>query len=68
MMNVFVNNREESIGENATIQDFLKSQGLSTKRGIAIAVNNFVIAKATWGETQLKEKDKITIIQATQGG
>lgn len=36
--------------------------------GIAIAINDEVISKSTWSETELSEGDKILVITATQGG
>jgi sulfur carrier protein len=38
------------------------------KKGIAVAVNNFIVPQPSWPETLLKDKDSILIIIATQGG
>tara|TARA_R110002072_G_scaffold114541_9_gene244628 strand:- start:1391 stop:1594 length:204 start_codon:yes stop_codon:yes gene_type:complete len=40
----------------------------SNKNGIAIAVNQNIIAKDDWPKTQIKNDDQILIIKATQGG
>lgn len=36
--------------------------------GIAVAVNQEVIPKGSWGSTLLNNQDKVIIITATQGG
>ena len=38
------------------------------KKGIAVAVNNVVVAKNAWSGFELKENDKILVIKASQGG
>lgn len=36
--------------------------------GMAVALDNKVITKADWSGTYLKERDKLLILTATQGG
>lgn len=36
--------------------------------GVAVAVNQQVIPKSDWINTELKENDQVIIIRATQGG
>ncbi len=67
-MNITVNNKAENIVSSEKLGDFLLRIHLAEKKGIAVAVNNEVVIKANWGKHTLKENDKITIIQATQGG
>jgi sulfur carrier protein len=43
-------------------------ENLSSKSGIAVAVNNTVIKKTDWDQTLLGENDKILVISATKGG
>ena len=50
------------------LSDVLLSKNLLNKKGIAIAVNEFVVSKANWTNFKLTENDKILIITATQGG
>lgn len=67
-MNITVNNKAENIVSSEKLGDLLHRIHLAEKKGIAVAVNNEVVVKANWGKHTLKENDKITIIQATQGG
>lgn len=39
-----------------------------SSQGIAVAVNNKVVFKSKWDETNLEENDEVLIIQATCGG
>ncbi|SEA16697.1 thiamine biosynthesis protein ThiS [Arachidicoccus rhizosphaerae] len=38
------------------------------QQGLAVAVDNQVIARADWSNTFLKTKDKLLILTASQGG
>ncbi|SHJ32663.1 sulfur carrier protein ThiS [Aquimarina spongiae] len=66
-MIINVNNQSQSISEDSSIEKLLAQLQISTN-GIAVAVNNEVISKENWRQLTLKEKDEVTIIQATQGG
>lgn len=52
----------------STLSGLLDSLGLSDRKGIAVACNDFVVPRPRWPHTQLQENDTITLIQATQGG
>ena len=67
-MNVFINNKPYPFNPSEFLSDVLKSNNFIQLKGIAVAVNNVVIQKSNWGNYQLNENDKITIITATQGG
>ncbi len=66
-MTINVNNKPTDIQDRASLENLLESIDIVPK-GIAIALNDIVISKKNWKATFLKEKDKVTIIQATQGG
>ncbi|OGH03637.1 MAG: thiamine biosynthesis protein ThiS [Candidatus Lambdaproteobacteria bacterium RIFOXYD1_FULL_56_27] len=53
-------------GEN--LFEFLALQGACERKGIAVAVNEEVIAKEDWLQFALQPGDQILIIQPTQGG
>lgn len=66
-MEITVNNEIKNISSpklSALVNDML---GDKTK-GIAVAINQTVIPKTDWESTDLKEKDNVLIIKATQGG
>lgn len=67
-MNVFINNEQCEMQTSGLLADILTQINLTDKRGIAVAVNNSIVAKSSWTSFKLKENDKITIITATQGG
>jgi sulfur carrier protein len=67
-MEVNINNQQVSVEEKTSLYALLSQNDLTEKKGIAVAVNNKVVAKANWNEYQLQHHDTITIIRATQGG
>ncbi len=67
-MKILLNNIHTEITNGISISELLGVQQIQAERGVAIAINNTVIPKATWSEYILKENDKITVIRATQGG
>jgi sulfur carrier protein len=67
-MEVNINHQTHTVPEKASLLQLLEAQSLSEKKGIAVAVNNKVIPRASWTSHQLNQNDSITIIRATQGG
>ena len=67
-MTITVNDETQSLENSSTLQDLLQSMGLIDKAGIAVAVNEDVVTRRTWSDCALNESDRVTIIQATQGG
>lgn len=67
LMQITVNNQLKEIQENSSLQDLL-TELKHTQDGIAIAINQNIITKIDWQQTQLSSGDNILIIQATQGG
>ena len=67
-MTVFVNNEPRELSTPSTLQDMLAACQIQSVRGLAIAVNNQVIARASWEKHILRSNDKITLIRASKGG
>ncbi|SDM38423.1 sulfur carrier protein ThiS [Siphonobacter aquaeclarae] len=67
-MTVFVNQQPIEEADAATLLQLLTRLSLSDKKGIAVAVDAAVVPRAFWGTTPLTANQKITILQATQGG
>ncbi|HRG37178.1 MAG TPA: sulfur carrier protein ThiS [Bacteroidia bacterium] len=69
-MEISINNKpKEFAGQRLiTVQQLLNLEIPERQQGIAIAVNNRVIARADWAQTPIGDKDQVTIIRATQGG
>lgn len=67
-MDVTANQQIYSVSDNCSLQQLLDDFLRQPAQGIAIAVNQQIIAKASWPGHQLKSGDTITLIRATQGG
>ena len=67
-MTIYVNNEPRELNISSTLQDMLAACQVPSARGLAIAVNNQVIARATWEKHPLQPGDKITLIRASKGG
>ncbi|GEO04460.1 hypothetical protein AAE02nite_21240 [Adhaeribacter aerolatus] len=68
-MLVSVNNQPVELPPGATTLNLLLQQlQFADKKGIAVAIQDQIIPRSTWPAYALQENDKVTIIQATQGG
>lgn len=67
-MTVFVNNQSVDTQPTASLKSLLAELALVDKKGIAVAVNNSIIPRTDWEQVGLSGNEKITILQATQGG
>ena len=67
-MNIYINNTEHELPQDAAITAALDAVGITSQKGIAIAINNNVVPRTEWHSTQLQANDKVTLIKATQGG
>ncbi|WP_430814988.1 sulfur carrier protein ThiS [Carboxylicivirga sp. RSCT41] len=67
-MNILINGQATDMPDNSTITDVLQHIEQYQKGGIAVAVNDMVVPKGKWGNSQVTDGDKILIIKASQGG
>ena len=68
-MLVTVNNQSvELTTGQPTLGQLLQQLQFGEKKGIAVAIQDEIVPKSTWPTYALQENDKVTIIQATQGG
>lgn len=67
-MTVFVNNQSVETQAMASLRSLLAELALADKKGIAVAVNSTIVPRAAWEQVALSGNEKITILQATQGG
>ena len=68
-MQLTVNGQMRSVADASTLADLLTAMNLCPEqKGIAIAVNAEVIARAMWATTRLCNGDRVDIIHAVQGG
>lgn len=66
-MQITVNNQLMVVDSSITVNQLLTILERSSQ-GIAVAINNKVVFKSKWEETNLEENDEVLIIQATCGG
>lgn len=68
-MKIYVNGEQETVEENITLEEFLKSKRVSKEdKGVAVALNDDVISKSEWPERKLEDGARIEIVRAVQGG
>lgn len=67
-MEVLVNNQPIQTPDSCTLDKLMPLLGITDTRGLAVAVNEQVIAKINWLSYELLPEDKIMLIKATQGG
>jgi sulfur carrier protein len=68
MMTLTVNNQPFDIQPGASLETLLTQLALANQKGIAVAVHNAIVPRAAWAQFVLSGQEKITILQATQGG
>ncbi|WKN32241.1 sulfur carrier protein ThiS [Porifericola rhodea] len=67
-MELLVNNKPYVFDSTVTLSRVLQEVQMLRPTGIAIAVNDEVVPKTKWDAHPLRDRDRIIIIQATQGG
>lgn len=66
-MHILLNDTPLQLAAVSTLAQLLQQQQLTTE-GLAVAVNNSVIAKRLWHEYQLQHHDQIQLFQIVTGG
>lgn len=68
-MTVVVNGQPQEVSSGMTVNRLLEALGHdSAGAGIAVAVNGEVVPRGAWPTTALRERDRIEVLGATQGG
>ncbi|MCE2431849.1 MAG: sulfur carrier protein ThiS [Candidatus Latescibacteria bacterium] len=68
-MQLTVNGQKQSVDDASTLLDLLIEMNIGTEqKGIAVALNTEVVARAMWADTRLCNGDRVDIIHAVQGG
>lgn len=68
-MQLIVNGQDQSVDDALTLLDLLIEMNFKAEqKGIAVAVNAEVIARAMWADMRLCNGDRVDIIHAVQGG
>ena len=67
-MKVFVNEVERQVEEGMTVRQLLEALNLIDLRGWAVAINEQIVQRDLFADFVLSPKDRILLLQATQGG
>lgn len=67
MITITYNNRPMELADGTTIPQFVAALD-AEPANTAVAVNNHVVPKGLWQQTQLKDGDTVLIIKASYGG
>lgn len=67
-MKVFINDVEHQVEEGMTVRQLLEVLNLIDLRGWAVAINEQVVQRDLFADFVLSPKDRIILLQATQGG
>lgn len=67
-VDVVVNDAPRSLPAGTTLQTLLDGMVLSSRPGVAVAVNASVVGRIDWATCRLKQGDRILVIHASQGG
>lgn len=68
MMTITINGSKREIQAGVTVAQMLKDLGLAEREGIAVAVNETVVARGRLGQHRVEDGDTIEVIQAVSGG
>jgi sulfur carrier protein len=67
-MRVILNGVERALPEHATVEAAVAAAGAPTTRGVAVAVDGEVVPRGQWPRQELREGQKVEVLQAVQGG
>lgn len=67
-MEISINQQRTEIPDNASVEELVSVFFLNSTKGIAVAINQAIVPKSEWQVRLLNPDDKVTLIQATQGG
>ncbi|MDR2871981.1 MAG: sulfur carrier protein ThiS [Xanthomonadaceae bacterium] len=66
-MNIVLNGEQREIGDDCTIAELLNLQGL-TQRRVAIEVDGEIVPRGMHAQRQLRQGERVEIVQALGGG
>ena len=67
-MRVILNGRDHGLPDGATVDAAVAASGAPSRRGVAVAVDGEVVPRGSWTTTELREGQKVEVLQAVQGG
>lgn len=68
-MMVTLNGEGRELRGGATVEEAVEASGAeASRRGLAVAVDGEVVPRARWSLTELREGQRVEVVQAVQGG
>jgi len=67
-VNVVLNGAVRALPDRATVEAAVAASGAPSVRGVAVAVDGEVVPRGRWPATELREGQRIEVLQAVQGG
>jgi len=68
MIKVSVNNAVKKLEEGTSVLQALEVLGYEGSAMLGVAVNQTFVSKDNWSQTELKENDKVDILNPVSGG
>ena len=65
---IYINDKEHPFEQQQTLSELLSALNIDDSKGIAVALNNNVIAREKWEKHIVNDNDKLLLIKAAQGG
>ena len=65
---IYVNDEPRPLAASTTVLALLRDLDLAERKGVAVAINRAVVARADWPSRTLAAADRVLVIRATQGG
>lgn len=66
-MIVTINGAAHEVADGITVAQAVRTLTTATT-GVAVALNDEVVTRGAWETTQLRERDRVEVLTAVQGG
>ncbi len=68
-MRVVLNGERRELAPDATVREAVTATGAPSEgRGVAVALDGEVVPRGLWDEVELREGQRVEVVQAVQGG
>jgi sulfur carrier protein len=66
---VELNGKRVELSHGASVADAVAAAGANSgRRGVAVAVNGEVVPRSGWEDTDLRDGQRVEVVEAIQGG
>lgn len=66
-MNLLINGEEKSFADSLSLAQLVEHLGMKGDR-VAVELNREIVPRAQWGDTLLKDSDRLEIVHFVGGG